>query len=53
MKFSGCELNLIKTLQPIILDAIIECGSLERKDKKPIKIPPKLLETMKKESNGI
>ena len=36
-----------------ILDAIIKCGSLETKDKKPIKIPPKLLETMKKESNGI
>ena len=36
-----------------ILDAIIKCGSLERKEKKPIKIPPKLLETMKKESNGI
>ena len=36
-----------------ILDAIIKCGSLESKEKKPIKIPPKLLETMKKESNGI
>ena len=36
-----------------ILDAIIKCGSLETKEKKPIKIPPKLLETMKKESNGI
>ena len=36
-----------------ILDAIIKCASLERKEKKPIKIPPKLLETMKKESNGI
>ena len=36
-----------------ILDAIVKCGSLERKIKNPIKIPPILLETMKKESNGI
>ena len=36
-----------------ILDAKIKCGSLEKKENKPTKIPFKLLEAMKKESYGI